>query len=394
MLPLDGLHRRRPVHRDRRRLLHEAARRRRRRRSSKSSRPRAIRCAAGRPRAPRSRRRRRRAVQLPASPSSSVVADPDADVDLVNALLGGADAVVWSRGSRLAEHAGFAPDEIHRRHPHLTVTAITPFGLEGPWADRPATEFTLQAWSGGIVGLGRGAAGPRPGVRRRADRRVARRRLRRAGDDGRRDARRASSSTCRCSRPRPRPHLLPGDLLRRCAGPAVPRRPSAHRARRRDGDRRPRRPRAAAPASSGSTSARWSATTSGSTRTRSSPSPNRPTCTPTRSPRGCASTTSTRSSTWPPPSASRTRRRQRRQRHRRSTTSPSAGAFVTNPRDGFDSARPSLPRHSVARALTAARAPARRAHRRRTAETASGAKPIAPDGRAGRCRSRVCGSST
>ena len=35
--------------------------------------------------------------------------------------------------------------------------AITPFGLDGPWRDRPATEFTLQAWSGGIVGLGRGA---------------------------------------------------------------------------------------------------------------------------------------------------------------------------------------------------------------------------------------------
>ena len=43
------------------------------------------------------------------------------------------------------------------RYPHLTVTSITPFGLEGPWADRPATEFTVQAWSGGVIGLGRGA---------------------------------------------------------------------------------------------------------------------------------------------------------------------------------------------------------------------------------------------
>ena len=50
-----------------------------------------------------------------------------------------------------------APDELRRAAPHLTVTSITPFGLEGPWSDRPATEFTLQAWSGGIVGLGRGA---------------------------------------------------------------------------------------------------------------------------------------------------------------------------------------------------------------------------------------------
>ena len=49
------------------------------------------------------------------------------------------------------------PTRSAARAPHLTVTTITPFGLEGPWRDRAATEFTLQAWSGGIVGLGRGA---------------------------------------------------------------------------------------------------------------------------------------------------------------------------------------------------------------------------------------------
>ena len=83
----------------------------------------------------------------------SVVADLDYVLDLLDA----ADAVVWSPGSDLANHPALAPTEIHRRTPHLTVTSITPFGLDGPWHDRPATEFTLQAWSGGIVGLGRGA---------------------------------------------------------------------------------------------------------------------------------------------------------------------------------------------------------------------------------------------
>ena len=92
----------------------------------------------------------------------SVVADPLADVDLVNALLADADAVVWSRGSKLSEHAAFTPAAIHAAHPHLTVTSITPFGLDGPWSGRPATEFTLQAWSGGIVGLGRGSADRAP----------------------------------------------------------------------------------------------------------------------------------------------------------------------------------------------------------------------------------------
>ncbi|MEB3061908.1 CaiB/BaiF CoA-transferase family protein [[Mycobacterium] zoologicum] len=79
----------------------------------------------------------------------SVIGDPE----LVDKLLAGADAVVWSRGSA-EQHA---PDQIRRDHPHLIVTAITPFGLDGPWSDRAATEFTLQAWSGGVFGIGRGS---------------------------------------------------------------------------------------------------------------------------------------------------------------------------------------------------------------------------------------------
>jgi crotonobetainyl-CoA:carnitine CoA-transferase CaiB-like acyl-CoA transferase len=94
----------------------------------------------------------------------SVVADPDEDADIafVEQLLADADAVVWSRGSKVAEYQALTPSEMHRKHAHLTVTSITPFGLEGPWRDRPATEFTLQAWSGGIVGLGRGSADRAP----------------------------------------------------------------------------------------------------------------------------------------------------------------------------------------------------------------------------------------
>lgn len=89
----------------------------------------------------------------------SVVADPalDDDVRWIGDLLAGADAVVWSPGSPLAEHPTLMPAAVHAAHPHLIVVAITPFGLDGPWSGRAATEFTLQAWSGGIVGLGRGA---------------------------------------------------------------------------------------------------------------------------------------------------------------------------------------------------------------------------------------------
>ena len=86
----------------------------------------------------------------------SVLAMPT-DPRSVSELLDGADAVVWSPESRMASHPSFSPQAMRESHPHLTVTAISPFGLEGPWRDRPATEFTLQAWSGGIIGLGRGA---------------------------------------------------------------------------------------------------------------------------------------------------------------------------------------------------------------------------------------------
>ncbi|MFY9922048.1 MAG: CoA transferase, partial [Mycobacterium sp.] len=89
----------------------------------------------------------------------SVVADPEnpEDIEMLRGLLATADAVVWSRGSTIAARDEFSPAALADAQPDLTVTAITPFGLEGPWADNPATEFTVQAWSGGVIGLGRGA---------------------------------------------------------------------------------------------------------------------------------------------------------------------------------------------------------------------------------------------
>lgn len=89
----------------------------------------------------------------------SVVVDPHRsdDVELLRELLRTADAVVWSRGSAVAESGEFSPAALADAYGDLTVTAITPFGLAGPWADKPATEFTVQAWSGGVIGLGRGA---------------------------------------------------------------------------------------------------------------------------------------------------------------------------------------------------------------------------------------------
>ena len=104
--------------------------------------------------------RRRRAVRFPGLLEASVVADPDvaADTELVERLLASADAVVWSRGSAVAEH-GVARPPSDPPSPSASRSSppITPFGLDGPWHDRPATEFTLQAWSGGAIGIGRGS---------------------------------------------------------------------------------------------------------------------------------------------------------------------------------------------------------------------------------------------
>ncbi|WP_131744829.1 CoA transferase [Frankia sp. Cppng1_Ct_nod] len=86
----------------------------------------------------------------------SVVADPESagDIDNVRGLIAGADAIVWSSGSRLTGHAALSPSAVADLAPHATVCAITPFGLDGPWADRPATEATMQAMAGGPMTRG------------------------------------------------------------------------------------------------------------------------------------------------------------------------------------------------------------------------------------------------
>jgi crotonobetainyl-CoA:carnitine CoA-transferase CaiB-like acyl-CoA transferase len=94
----------------------------------------------------------------------SVVIDPTDPGRLATALelIGSADAVVWSPGSEVAEHPSFAPAGLAQDHPGIAVAAVTPFGLTGAWSHKPATEFTLQAWSGAVVGIGRGSVDRAP----------------------------------------------------------------------------------------------------------------------------------------------------------------------------------------------------------------------------------------
>ncbi|HTY28904.1 MAG TPA: CoA transferase, partial [Mycobacterium sp.] len=60
-------------------------------------------------------------------------------------LLVGADIVVFGGTPARAATLGVDVDDLATRS---TVVTLSDFGWAGPWTDRPATEFTLQAWCG------------------------------------------------------------------------------------------------------------------------------------------------------------------------------------------------------------------------------------------------------
>ncbi|MGV0793800.1 CoA transferase [Mycolicibacterium sp. XJ1819] len=74
-------------------------------------------------------------------------------------LLAGADVVVVTATASAAAEQGIDPRRILDGAPHTVVVTISDFGWTGPWAQRPATEFTLQAASG-LTGFRGDPAGP------------------------------------------------------------------------------------------------------------------------------------------------------------------------------------------------------------------------------------------
>jgi len=85
----------------------------------------------------------------------SIVASTDLDdVAFVRWVADTADIVVWSSGSPLADHPDLLPSALHAILPSAVVVALSPFGLDGPWNDRPSTDFTLQALAGSHVNRG------------------------------------------------------------------------------------------------------------------------------------------------------------------------------------------------------------------------------------------------
>jgi crotonobetainyl-CoA:carnitine CoA-transferase CaiB-like acyl-CoA transferase len=63
-------------------------------------------------------------------------------------LLAGADIVVVTATRRGAAELGIDVGRLLKSRPACIVVTVSDFGWSGPWSDRPATEFTLQADSG------------------------------------------------------------------------------------------------------------------------------------------------------------------------------------------------------------------------------------------------------
>ncbi len=66
------------------------------------------------------------------------------------ALARTADIVIESFAPGAMDRLGLSHATLQAENPGLSLVSITPFGQEGPWRDRPSTEFTLQAAVGSI----------------------------------------------------------------------------------------------------------------------------------------------------------------------------------------------------------------------------------------------------
>ncbi|MEW6271681.1 MAG: CoA transferase [Thermodesulfobacteriota bacterium] len=74
--------------------------------------------------------------------------------DRVLALAREADLVVDSMTPATLEGHGLDPRRALERNPRACWVSLSPFGRGGPWSERPATEFTLQAWCGSTASRG------------------------------------------------------------------------------------------------------------------------------------------------------------------------------------------------------------------------------------------------
>ncbi|MEW6267847.1 MAG: CoA transferase [Thermodesulfobacteriota bacterium] len=79
----------------------------------------------------------------------------------LDALLPRFDVVLASGAPAELERLGLVRGaELRRRAPGAILCTVTPFGLDGPWRDRPATDLTLMAHGGSMAVCGYGPEDP------------------------------------------------------------------------------------------------------------------------------------------------------------------------------------------------------------------------------------------
>ena len=94
----------------------------------------------------------------------SVVIDLDNEAGRADfrALLATADALIESFDPGKMAEWGLSYDDVKDEHPELIYVSVAPYGQDGPHANRPATDLTIES-AGGLVGLqGQGDRPPVP----------------------------------------------------------------------------------------------------------------------------------------------------------------------------------------------------------------------------------------
>jgi crotonobetainyl-CoA:carnitine CoA-transferase CaiB-like acyl-CoA transferase len=80
---------------------------------------------------------------------------------LLDRLVRGFDVIIAAGDAADIEALGLLDgDALRRVNPRLIVVTLTPFGLDGPWRDRPATDLTLMALGGSMAACGYGPDDP------------------------------------------------------------------------------------------------------------------------------------------------------------------------------------------------------------------------------------------
>ena len=81
--------------------------------------------------------------------------ETDAGRAVLRGLYAGCDLVLESAAEGWLDEREVGEAALSRANPSASWLSVSAFGRAGPWSDRPANDFTLQAWCGSISARGR-----------------------------------------------------------------------------------------------------------------------------------------------------------------------------------------------------------------------------------------------